>query len=266
VAASQDGTSSTINVFRSLAPYPTVGTATPAQYWRAIRIGGLYGAIANPVVDGRLYTELAVWDPEGVETYIHAARVSPDAVVAFARGLFPPDSGEIGPDDPALPGDTRTGIELVDTVIEAAVDRNLGQLQALVRPTDIPCSDTVHADLKPGCTFGNAEGTPLAVLPVFNCEGFLVPGEIAGQAVQLLSAMHARLYGAFRTGGVAHWPAEVATEFGVVFVGDPDIARSVLVGVGDGGIVGLSFGCGLTNPAEYLEGIPVADWLLTPAR
>jgi hypothetical protein len=269
--AAIDGVTPRIDVVRSLAAYPVNRTDVPAEYWQAVTIGSFPAAMAGPFVDGKYRVEVLVWDPEGVQTLVQSFGGDPDAVLEFTMGLFPeapatPTNGDGGPDDPGLPATTRSGITAVDTVIAAIVDGEAAALAALLHPTGIPCSYQQQPDDAPPCPLAVLAGTPQEVVPVANCELAFPGGRVGVDPLQLLLASHPRLYAVYRAGTGEPWPDPVSAQYGVIFVGDGHVARGVLLGVSESGIAGVHYGCGLTNPAAFLEGVPVDDWLLTPRK
>jgi hypothetical protein len=95
---------------------------------------------------------------------------TPEAVPA-------PDIAETA--DGFHPLTTRTGIEEIDSILEAAASGNPQALQSLIQFTNAKCTKRDGLGGPPKCREGEAEGTPVEVLPFISSEGgFLHKEEI----------------------------------------------------------------------------------------
>ena len=120
------------------------------------------------------------------------------------------------PGESFYPPDTRTGIEIVDQVIEAFLAGDREQLRSLVHYTVTGCTHADGLGGPPKCEADQAEGTQVEVFPVLGPEGTFVEREnIAG----VFPEGDYALYAVYRVGADAeeydYWPAG---DFGVVFV------------------------------------------------
>lgn len=66
---------------------------------------------------------------------------------------------------------TRTGIEDVDEVVEVVASGDVQMLQSMIQFTNTRCTTADGLGGPPKCREGEAEGTPVEVLPVFGPEG-----------------------------------------------------------------------------------------------
>jgi hypothetical protein len=74
---------------------------------------------------------------------------------------------------------TRTGMEGIDQILEAAASGDVQSLRSLVEFTNAKCTQRDGLGGPPKCREGEAEGTPMEVLPFLSSEGsFLRKDEI----------------------------------------------------------------------------------------
>lgn len=75
------------------------------------------------------------------------------------------------PSEGFYPLTTRTGIEDVDNIVDAVASGNVQMLRSLIQFTDTKCTTADGLGGPPKCREGEAEGTPVEVLPIFGPEG-----------------------------------------------------------------------------------------------
>ncbi len=90
-----------------------------------------------------------------------------------------PTPGSIPPDAQYHPLPIETGVDPVDRVLEAVASRDPGDLRSVVEFTEAVCTHADGLGGPPKCREGEAEGTPMEVLPFLDSEGsFLRKAEI----------------------------------------------------------------------------------------
>jgi len=148
----------------------------------------------------------------------------------------------------------------VQAIIDAALSGDQEELLALVQYTTIPCAATPEGiGGPPTCRQGEADGTPVEVLPVGTCEGELRRPDEIDDTPALLSDIS--LYAVYR------WPAaqEPPGEYAAMFArtGPTGEVLAVELVIEDGRLVRLKFGCGET-PAQLAEFQGLDDVILPP--
>ena len=132
------------------------------------------------------------------------------------------------------PLDTRVGIEEIDNVINAVASNDLGRLRSLVNFTTAKCTLLEGLGGPPKCRNGEAEGTPVEVLPFLGSEGsFIRKDEIKiWQGIEVSG-----LYAIYRVSGdVQSEEYYPAGEVAIIFVA-PENRPAVSLRLGEGGIV-----------------------------
>jgi len=83
------------------------------------------------------------------------------------------------PAEPYHPLDTRTGVEVIDRVLDAVASGDRQALYSVVKFTDAKCTRREGLGGPPNCREGEPEGTPVEVLSFLSSEGgFLRKDEI----------------------------------------------------------------------------------------
>ena len=189
--------------------------------------------------------------------------------LGLIRLLDPRDPSTTGPTHPV---DLRTGVAAVDEAINVVLSRDPARVQALIRLQSLGCTTRLGLGGPPACPEGVAEGTPIDRLPISNCEGGGVLREHVGWAVErwLAAAPGGEPAQVLGTYAVVRAHGQSSTIFGgaaygVVFSDEGGAGRLAWV-AGDGGITGLTTGCGPTSPGRMMRsgGAP-PDFLLGPA-
>ncbi len=247
-----------VSVSRDVRPFPVVG-GSASQSWQPVTVAGRAAAIGTGSFNSRSWVEIAVWDVNGVQTYIHAVQLSSEAALQFAAGLFPDIQEPVEGPGVSYPAPTRTGLQDVDPVLDAVLGAGAVN-PALLAMATLPCGRSSPDDPKPGCPFGVPVGTPTLGFRVSNCKTYFAPAEAAGEAPLLLTSSSPRLFGVYR-GATS---ASDGQAYHVIFAGDGAATWGVDVDVRAGQITSISYGCGSTNPAQL--GPPLGDpkWVLPP--
>ena len=179
--------------------------------------------------------------------------VGPDGRVA-ARAIVP-----------ALPiglgsGAASFGIPAVDAVLAAVARGDAAPLLARTALTEVPCGPESPEGfaLVPTCAGGEAEGTPVPVLPVAACEGVWVrdPRPVLDAFVEHAGELHAVVRGPEPASADAWRPT---ADHVVVFAAQPgSIVPGLAVSLRGGAVVAVEMGC--RGPADLLlapDGTPL---------
>jgi hypothetical protein len=75
------------------------------------------------------------------------------------------------PAEPYYPLDTRTGVEVIDRVLEAVASGDRQALFSVVEFTNARCTNVEAMGGPPKCREGEAEGSPVETLPFLSSEG-----------------------------------------------------------------------------------------------
>ena len=145
----------------------------------------------------------------------------------------------------------RTGIEGVDSVVDAVVSGDLEMLRRLLRFTSISCEvNPLGIGAPPGCRLGEADGTPVDALPMAQCEGFYVRADEIDTTLESLTSGDASLYAVYLE-APGSWPP--GDYVAVLSRNSPTLGEvgQQLV-IADGRLVGVVESCGLT-PEQMVE-------------
>jgi len=161
--------------------------------------------------------------------------------------------------------DTRTGVHIVDAIIEAVLADDLDAERALVHYTTTACTTESGLGGPPKCRADETEGTLVEAFPVLGVEGRHVRREEIDGV--FLSGSKA-LYAVFRVPAEAfdadYWPAG---EYGVVFVHDdphrPYLAATTFL-ADAGGIVRVVYSQSPTSSLRMDYGLEVEEFILPP--
>lgn len=97
------------------------------------------------------------------------ASATPSATTSPGSAASPTST----PATPAQPGHdapTRTGVEAVDSVLDALVSGDAGQIAAFIQLYELGCvAEPVGIPAPPPCPPGSAAGTPIEVFPNISC-------------------------------------------------------------------------------------------------
>lgn len=134
--------------------------------------------------------------------------------------------------------DTRTGITEIDDILAAVESNDPQKLRGLFSYSTIACM-TVHAlGGPPPCREGEAEGTPVEVLPTLGPEGSYIYKDEIGNWPGLLVT---DLYAVYKVSEGAYSDENYPKgEYGVILVGQEN-NENVVLQIKDGGIVRMDF-------------------------
>lgn len=171
----------------------------------------------------------------------------------------------VAPERVGYPPDTRTGVHIVDAIIEAVLADDLEAERALVHYTTTACTTVSGLGGPPKCRADETEGTLVEAFPVLGVEGMHVRREEIDGV--FLSGRKA-LYAVYRVPAEAfeadYWPAG---EYGVVFVHDdpqrPYPAATMFL-ADAGGIVRVVYSQSLTSSLRMDFGLEVEEFILPP--
>lgn len=171
----------------------------------------------------------------------------------------------IAPERAGYPPETRTGIQIVDAVIEAVLADDLEAERELIHYTTTGCTTVSGLGGPPKCRADEAEGTSVEVFPVLGVEGRHVRREDIDRVF---------LPGSKALYAVYHVPADAYEEdyypaggYGVVFVhSNPQRPYPVATTfhVGDNGIVRVVYSESPTTSLELEFGVKVEEFILPP--
>ena len=162
---------------------------------------------------------------------------------------------------PPHPADVRTGIGIIDEVIEAVLGGDVDAVVAQVRLTTFECTTPTGIGGPPSCAPGEPDGTPVEVLPVSFCEGGYVGLDQVNESVQgwLTPAAQGaspetlKLY-AVTEGSFDTWDVRYAAVFVFESTGEGRIAW---IGP-QGGVTALGSGC-FNHPAGNWLRVDIAS-------
>jgi hypothetical protein len=169
---------------------------------------------------------------------------SPEDMYPPAGYVVPPPAGGVAGLDPSR----RSGIAIVDAILDAAAARDEAAMDRLIEYTPIACGDPTgfipHTG-PPPCPTGVARGTPVDILPEVVCAGIHLSRDGAPkEVIQRIGFDHpSGLYAVTR-------PPE--GDLGVVIASSR--GGSTVVTVGERGIKRLAAGCGPRHPDTFLRG------------
>jgi hypothetical protein len=91
----------------------------------------------------------------------------PTTVVLTPTGTVASEKKETG-----YPSDTRTGIAHLDAIVDAVLANDPDRVRDLIHYTPVGCTTAEGLGGPPKCRSGEAQGTPVEVVPVLGPEGF----------------------------------------------------------------------------------------------
>ena len=147
---------------------------------------------------------------------------------------------------------TRTGIADVDVVLDAVESGNIQSVRELFQFTETFCTTAEGLGGPPKCRAGEADGTPVSVLPFLGSEGsFLREDEVDGwTGLQATS-----LYAVFRVAETVYSDKDYpAGEYGILLLAEENGLGTVLQVTG-GKIVRIDtvFDTSVAGLSEYLK-------------
>jgi len=200
---------------------------------------------------------ISVSDGHLVGFWDGCAQTAETIAAAYKDAILPPIPGPT----PAR-SERRTGIEAVDAVVDAVVAGDVQRLRRFVRFTPVPCeANPAGIRAPPKCRPGEAEGTPVDVLPVAQCEGLYLRSDEVDTALRSLQSGNPTLYAVYLT-SAEYWPPG---DYVAIFSSNaPDlreVAEQLLIT--DGRLVGVVQGCGET-PEQIVEADHFGHVVLPP--
>lgn len=251
--------------FRNDAGYATTWSSEIATEFFGLHSVSQLPAGYQPQADHLLvvYRQLSLywWEAAGILErngriigVITGEGCSPASIYPPARYLVPPPPGGIAGIDPSR----RSGIALIDAILNAAAARDEVAMGRLIEYTPIACGDATgfppHAG-PPPCPTGVAAGKPVDILPEVVCAGNHVPRERAPRAlIDWIGIDHpSGLYAATQ-------PSR-STEIRVVIASSR--GGAVALSIGERGVKQVTAGCGPLHPDTFL-GSATPTFLLPP--
>jgi len=138
---------------------------------------------------------------------------------------------------------TRTNNEEIDNILDVVASGDQQQLQSLIQFTDAVCTRLDGLGGPPKCREGEAEGTPVEVLPFLSSEGSFL-----------------------RSDEIEKWPGLNVSSVYAIFAVSPDVVAEQYFPVGEYVIVLLGSGNEPPVALRTAEGrIVRVDYLLDPA-
>lgn len=133
---------------------------------------------------------------------------------------------------------TRTGIEDVDNIVEVVASGDVEALRSLIQFTNTKCTQQDGLGGPPKCRAGEAEGTPVEVLPIFGPEGYFLLKEEIGKWTGVEAT---GLYAVYEVSSkVVSDPDYPAGTYAVMFV-DKENEAVVSLRLDDGSIVRVDY-------------------------
>ena len=193
------------------------------------------------------------------------ANCTPQVLEKDPPALFP-TATPAPVDQMAYPPETRTGIAVVDAIIDAALINDRDAIQDLVHYTVTGCTHADGLGGPPKCEEGQEEGTLVEVFPIMG------PGEGSYTQRDKIDAMFPAepksLFAVFRVSDSAYhedyWPAG---RYGIVLRLDGEPVPALTLRVDEGGIVRLDYGYGepyWLSPTLFER--EVDEFILPPAE
>jgi len=146
-----------------------------------------------------------------------------------------PQPTAIGESHPLI---TRTGNEEIDPIIDAVARGDVQKLRSFIQFTTAECTKLEGLGGPPKCQEGEAEGTPIEVLPFLGPEGsFVRKAEIENW----LEIRASGLYAIYQVSSEAYSDVNYPSgEFAIIFI-EKQTASAVSVQVSDGKIVRVDY-------------------------
>jgi hypothetical protein len=182
-----------------------------------------------------------------------------------AQRLYPP-AGYLVPPPPGglsgLDAARRSGIPLVDAILDAARAGDEAAMARLIQYTPVACSEPGQIGTLP-CPPGTAAGTAVDALPISACEGgYAFPAEAARQLVDVARAPLYAVMAPRPPERQAGTPALTDSSAGVVLLASRGRGAAAL-SIGAQGVTNVRRGCSVLHP-EWLVGNDQPAFLLPP--
>lgn len=164
--------------------------------------------------------------------FVYGIPACAPALPPAQEGLSTPSSSV--PVHGYYPLTTRTGIEAIDDILDAAANGDMASLQPLIQFTEAKCTLADGLGGPPKCNAGEAEGTRIEVLPFLGGEGsYLRSTEIENWQGIEVSGVYAIFEVSTDLVAEEYFPAG---EYAIVFANDQNKPGTVLR-IADGKIV-----------------------------
>jgi hypothetical protein len=187
-----------------------------------------------------------------LSTRVGAQRIStPKPFPSFTPYLTPTEKEISSPVMPTYvpvhPPGTHTGMQGIDTIIDAILAGNIDSVRQLIHFTRTACAESPGLGGPPECVADEVDGSLVEVLPGYRTEGLYIRSK---QIDQVLPIEVRGLYAVFsipeNTFSAEYWPAG---KFGIFFVRTD--GSSVIVRSNGDGIVRIDFSTG--SPEKLLN-------------
>lgn len=158
------------------------------------------------------------------------------------------------------PPDGRTGIAIVDTVLDAVEEGDPQAPKPLIRLVGVPCLRNVPTELEPLCTDDEATGTLVQTFAQASCGG-IAPGRTdADELSERIVSQDLSLYAVYEAPADLYIPADYVALFSDT---TPDAVRGVGLLIADGQLVGIDQQCGFA-PDALADFLGLDSALLVP--
>jgi hypothetical protein len=235
------------------------GGAHPTTDWQPDEV------IADPITirlpadlpEGQYDIVLLMFDATG-GTQVFTGTGNGAVVLATLNVQEPTSTPVPTPNQVGYPPDTRTGIPVVDAVIEAILIDDRDRLQSLIHYATVGCTHVLGLGGPPKCKAEEAEGTLVEGLPLLGHEGMAIRREDLD--IEILSGKYV-LYAVYRDPVEAYIGEDwwLPARYGIVFVRETSSAMTLLVD--DSGIVREIL---TETPALAMQWVS-GDFILPPA-
>ena len=153
-----------------------------------------------------------------------------------------------------------TGIAAVDRVIAAVQADDASKLAGQAKFEALACTTAQGLGGPPGCRPGEAAGTVVNVLFTSSCDGHYIRQDELGGLVNRFLEGEGKLAGVYKHNGLLFPSSQYILVYSFA---TPQGSLARVLCVSDGGIVGVTFGCG-TSAREYIESQSLKDPILLP--
>lgn len=229
---------------------PTVDVGKGSEEEEAVR---LWTARSNIYAFGVVVALVASF-------FVLSACGSGDEADGAGAGVTPTVPAATPTSEPsATPG--HTGIVAVDTAIDAVRAGDVDALREMFVYSPVPCVVSPEGlGAPPTCIDGEADGTPVDVISVAQCEGYYVrPDKADGIELPVQASTLYAVYGASDT----LWPEG---EYAVIFDrGESNFPQAWELILTDDGISGIHHGCAM-SPERIVEFQQLTDAIVAPQQ
>lgn len=220
--------------------------------WHILPPAVLFSVLLIPISCTDVPAPRSTLEPNASRT----AQATPTSTRPIVRATVTPT-----PPSPSHPAGTRTGIPIVDAVLDATESGDTSAIAALISYTYLTCGGSGIGSF--ACPNGLPEGSLVEAFVTGSCHGAAVAGGTDDMAsaitrmVESLKTLDRNVYAVFRTlspnGGLRYVIVDV---------------RGSRLEIDENGVVGSFAGCGAKNGEQLLKNFAASqiDFVLPPAR